>query len=101
MLSTLFHCVSPLHAFFLAPIYFLALAPAKQAIGSLQVSLFFHFFQPLKCRFLYHFGINFLFDDIFVYAFPLQVYFVDYLKRCKNYGVTDIVSILPELFSYF
>ena len=42
-----------------------------------------------------------LFDDIIVYAFPLQVYFVDYLKRCKNYGVTDIVSILPELFSYF
>ena len=42
----------------------------------------------------------FLFDDIIVYAFPLQVYFVDYLKRCKNYGVTDIVSILPELFSY-
>ena len=42
-----------------------------------------------------------LFDDIFVYTFPLQVYFVDYLKRCKNYGVTDIVSILPELFSYF
>ena len=34
-----------------------------------------------------------LFDDIIVYAFPLQVYFVDYLKRCKNYGVTDIVSI--------
>ena len=65
-----------------------------------QVSLFFHFFQPLKCHFLYYQVFWLLFDDIIVYAFPLQVYFVDYLKRCKNYGVTDIVSILPELFSY-
>ena len=57
-------------------------------------------FSALEMSFSVSFWL--LFDDIFVYAFPLQVYFVDYLKRCKNYGVTDIVSIiLPEFFSYF
>ena len=62
------------------------------------------FILPLFSALEMSFSVLFwlLFDDIFVYAFPLQVYFVDYLKRCKNYGVTDIVSIiLPEFFSYF
>ena len=53
------------------------------------------FILPLFSALEMSFSVLFwlLFDDIIVYAFPLQVYFVDYLKRCKNYGVTDIVSI--------
>ena len=69
-----------------------------------MLSTLFHRFPTsgfILSLFLFSVSFWLLFDDIFVYAFPLQIYFVDYLKRCKNYGVTDIVSILPELFSYF
>lgn len=34
----------------------------------------------------------FVFHKVFIY----QVYFIDFLERCKNYAITDLVSVLKN-----